>query len=136
MYRKLALLMAGTMLLFAAPGICKCRHLIIYVEGSIVSPGTDGLSVKLEVTPDPNWEPQPDIEIKEGKFAGQVYFDATKKEGRVRDNCSRVPATVEVLLFKDGHEVDRVRLDVSKKFKKNELHDYKLRSPVILHVKP
>jgi hypothetical protein len=132
MYRNLAVL-AVAAALFAAPGICKCRHRIIHVEGSIVSPATDGLSVKVEVTPDPNWEPQPEVSVKDGKFAGEVYFDATKSEGRVRDNCSRIPERVEVVMLKDGHEVDRVRLDVSKAFVKDELHNYKLRSPITLH---
>jgi len=135
-YRKLALLMAATMLLFAASGMCKCVNRIIYIEGSVLDPIADGLKVMVEVTPDPNWEPQPDIVIKEGKFAGKVYFNATKAEGRVRDNCSRVPTTVEVLLLKDGREVNRVRLDVSKEFTKTELHDYKPLSPILLQVKP
>jgi hypothetical protein len=54
----------------------------------------------------------------------------------VRDNCSRVPTTVEVLLLRDGIEVNRVRLDVSKDFTKNERHDYKPRSPIMLDFKP
>jgi hypothetical protein len=132
MYRNVAVIaFAGT--LFATPGISKCVHRIIHVEGNIVSPRSDGMIVRVEVTPDPNWEPQPEISVKDGKFAGEVYFDATKSEGRVRDNCSRVPERVEVVLLKDGHEIDRVRLDVPKAFAKDELHDYKLRSPITLH---
>jgi hypothetical protein len=128
--------MAATVWLFPVPGVCKCVNRIIYVGGSILGPIADGLKVMVEVTPDPNWEPQPDIVIKDGKFAGEVYFNATKAEGRVRDNCSRVPTTVEVLLLKDGREVNRVRLDVFKDFTKNERNDYKPRSPILLQVKP
>lgn len=120
------------LLLFAAPGMCKCVHRIIHIEGSIAGSTLDGLAVKAEVTPDPNWEPQPEISIKDGKFVGVVYFDATKSEGRVRDDCSRVPETVEVVLFRDGHEVDRVRLDVSKAFIRDEQHNYKLRTSLTL----
>jgi hypothetical protein len=116
--------------------MCKCVNRIIYVDGSIVGPITDRLKVIVEVTPDPNWEPQPNIAINGDKFAGEVYFNATKSEGRVRDNCSRVPTIVAVLLLKDGHEVNRVQLDVSKEFIRNEQHDYKARSPIMLHVKP
>jgi hypothetical protein len=103
-------------------------------DGSIVGPANGGLTVKVEVIPDPNWELQPEITIKEGKFAGDVYFDATKSEGRVRDDCSRVPETVQVVLLKDGHEADRVQLDVSKAFRRDELHNYKLRSSITLRL--
>jgi hypothetical protein len=58
--------MAATMLLFAAHGVCKCVNRIIYVEGRVLGPITDGLRVRVEVTPDPNWEPQPDIVLKDG----------------------------------------------------------------------
>ncbi len=132
MYRNLAVLAAAAGSLFAAPGMCKCVHRIIHVEGSIVGPPSGGLTLKVEVIPDPNWEPQPEITIKDGKFAGDVYFDATKSEGRVRDDCSRVPETLQVVLFKDGHEVDRIRLDVSKAFVRDELRNYKLRSSITL----
>src|SRR5260370_499398 len=66
--------MAATMVLFVTPGVCKCVNRIIYVEGSVLGPITDGLKVIVVVTPDPNWEPQPDIEVKDGKFAGEVFF--------------------------------------------------------------
>src|SRR6266404_983996 len=101
MYRNLAVF-AIAAALFAAPGVCKCVHRIIHVDGSIVSAASDGMTVKVEVTPDPNWEPQPEISVKGGSFAGEIYFDATESEGRVRDNCSRVPEKVEVILLKDG----------------------------------
>jgi len=132
--RRLALVIAAIMLLFAGPGVCKCAMRIIFVEGTILGPVTEDLKVIVEVTPDPNWDPQPEIVLKDGKFVGKVYFDATKSEGRVRDDCSRVPKTVEVLLLRNGHEVNRVRLDISKEFTRNKLHDYKPRSPILLHI--
>jgi hypothetical protein len=135
LYAKLALLMIATVSLFAAPSTSKCVNRIIYVDGSIVGPVIDDLKVTVEVTPDPNWEPQPDISIKDAKFAGEVYFNATKAEGRVRDDCSRVPTTVEVLLVKHGREVNRVRLDVSREFTKNQ-QGYRTRSPILLRVEP
>ncbi len=104
MYRKIALTTLAAGLLFVAPGICKCAHRTIYIEGSVVGAVTYGLSVKVEVTPDPNWEPQPTISIKDAKFSGKVYFDATKSEGRVRDDCTRIPDRVEVVLLKNDHE--------------------------------
>jgi hypothetical protein len=132
MYRNLAVIaIAGTLL--ASLGISKCVHRIIHVEGNIVSPASDRMIVRVEVTPDPNWEPQPEISVKGGKFAGEVYFDATKSEARVRDNCSRVPERVEVVLLKDRHEIGRVALDVQKAFAKDERHNYLLRSPITLH---
>jgi len=132
-YRRRALLVAPAILLFASPGMCKCAMRIIFVEGAVLGPITDDLKVIVKVSPDPNWEPQPEIVLKDGKFVGKAYFDATKSEGRVRDNCSRVPETVEVLLLKNGHEVNRVRLDISKEFTRNKMHDYKPRSPILLH---
>ena len=132
MYRSVAVIaFAGS--LFAIPGASKCVHRIIRVDGNIVNPGNGSMAVRVEVTPDPNWEPQPEISVEGGKFVGEVYFDATKSEGRVRDNCSRVPERVEVVLLKDGHEIDRVRLDVPKAFAKDKLHNYKLRLPITFH---
>ncbi len=133
-YRKRTVLISITMLLIAGHGVCKCAKRIIFVDGTVLGPITDDLKVLVEVTPDPNSEVQPEIVIKDGKFVGKVYFDATKSEGRVRDDCSRVPETVEILLLKNGHEVNRVRIDVSKGFTRNKLHDYTPRSPIILHV--
>jgi len=133
MYRNIAALVAAAASLLATAAVGKCVHRIIHVEGQIVGPSSDGLTLRVEVTPDPNWEPQPEIPIKDGKFAGVVYFDATKSEGRVRDDCSRIRETVVVTLLKDGHELDRIQLEVSKAFRRDELHDYKLRSPIALH---
>lgn len=136
MYRSLAVLVVTVgSLCTTPPAACKCVNRIIYIEGSIVGSDNDGLSVKVKVvvTPDPNWEPQPEISIKDGKFSGEVYFDATKSEGRARDNCSRVPEEVEVVLLMDGREVNRIRLNVSKAFRRDVRHDYKLRSPIVLH---
>lgn len=113
-------------------GIAKCAHHIIYVEGNIASASNQKLAVKIEVTPDANWEPQPEVLLSEGKFTGELYFDATRAEGRRRDNCSRAPETVDVILFQDGHEVDRAHLDVSKDFVRDPKHDYRLRSPINL----
>ena len=133
MCRSLALLWVIAGSLCAIPSLCKCVNRIIYIEGSIVGPVSDGLTVEVVVTPDANWEPQPRISVKDGKFSGEVYFDATKSEGRVRDTCSRVPEEVGVRLLKDGREVSRIRLNVSKGFKRDERHDYRLRSPILLH---
>jgi hypothetical protein len=132
--RRPCVMLAATILLFASPAVCKCGRRIIYIEGTVLGTLTDAVKVKVEVAPDPNWEPQPEIVIEDGRFVGRVYFDATKSEGRVRDNCSRVPKTVEVLLLKNGHELDRVRLDISKEFTRNKLDDYRPRAPIILHV--
>ena len=135
-YEKLALVTVATLSLFAFPGACKCVQRAIYINGSIVGPITDDLKVIAEVTPDPNWDRQPEIVLKHGKFAGEVYFDATKSEGRLRDNCSRVPTTVDVVLLKGGREVNRVHLDVPKEFTTDERHDYRTGSPIVLYNKP
>ena len=133
MLRGVALLgIAVELLVTAPPAICKCVHNSIYVEGSVYGPAGAKFKLRVEVTPDPNWEPQPDLSVKDGRFKGVVYFDTTKSEGRVRDNCSRVPEGVDVVLLKDGREVDRVHLDASKAFVKDKQHGYKLRKPVML----
>jgi hypothetical protein len=112
--------------------LAKCANLLIHIEGRVDGDSSNSKIVVL-VVPDPNWEPQPEISMKDGTFVDTVLFNVTKSEGRVRDDCSRVPKTVDVVLLKYGHEVNRVRLDISRDFARNKLGDYKLRSPILLH---
>jgi hypothetical protein len=129
----LLLLVAGFLSMSRA--IAKCVHHIIYVQGNVAKAANQKLAVKIVVSPDPNWEPQPEVVLAEGKLTGEVYFDATKSEGRRRDNCSRAPETVDVILLQDGREVDRARLDVAKDFVRDPKHNYRLRSPISLTAK-
>lgn len=122
-------------LVLAGVSLSKCANRVIHIEGSLDGVSTDGLKIALEVMPDPNWEPQPEISIKDTRFVGDVLFNGTKSEGRVRDDCSRVPQLVEVVLLKNGQEVNRVRLEIAKDFVKDKLGDYKLRTPITLHSK-
>jgi hypothetical protein len=129
----------ATLLLFMAvlpSGItlAKCANRLIHIEGRVDGDSSNARIV-VQVTPDPNWGPQPEISMKDGTFVGTVLFNATKSEGRVRDDCSRVPKIVDVVLVKDGHEVSRVRLDISRDFVRNKSGDYNLRAPIALHSK-
>ena len=133
MHRLRILFTATVILLFSVPGVCKCANRFIYIDAQLIGPTNDGLRLKVEVTPDPNWEPQPEITIKDGKANGRIYFNTTKSEGHFRDNCSRVPTTVKLLLFNGDREIDRVQLDISKDFVKTELRDYKPRLSAKLH---
>jgi len=110
----------------------KCANRIIHVEGSAVGVSGEGLKVALYVVPEPNWEPQPDIRIENGKFAGTVLFDSTKSEGRVRDNCSRAPRSIRVLLFRNDQQIALRQLSVAKDFVKSKNGDYRLRAPIVL----
>jgi hypothetical protein len=127
MHRIRPLFAAAVLLLFATPGVCKCANRFIYVDAQLAGPASDGLRIKVEVTPDPNWEPQPEIAISNGEIHGKVYFNTTKSEGHSRDNCSRVPKRVDLVVLNGEHEIDRVRLDIAKDFVKTELRDYKPR---------
>jgi hypothetical protein len=120
---------------FLAVGVSlsKCANRVIHVEGSLDGGSTDGYGIVLQVTPDPNREPQPEIAIKDGRFSGDAVFNGTKSEGNVRDDCSRVPQIVDVVLLKKGQELSRARLEIAKDFVRDKLGDYKLRTPVILH---
>jgi DNA-binding NarL/FixJ family response regulator len=111
----------------------KCANQLIHIEGSVHGASSKEFRISVDVTPDPNWEPQVEIPIEDGMFAGTVLFNSTESEGRVEDDCSRTPKIVQVTLLKDGHEVDRVRLDIARDFVKDKAGEYKLRSPVILH---
>jgi hypothetical protein len=122
-----------TIVLLGGTTLSKCANRLIHVEGRVDGVSRSGLRILVQVTPDPNWEPQPEIAIKDGSFVGTVLFNATKSEGRVRDDCSRRPIKVDVVLLKEGHEVSRVRLEISHDFVKNKLGDYELRSPIMLH---
>jgi hypothetical protein len=131
MYRAALLLLM--VVLPSGTTLSKCANRLIHLEGRVDGISRNGLRILVQVTPDPNWEPQSEIAIKDGSFVGTVLFNATKSEGRVRDDCSRVPKKVYVVLLKNDHEVNRVQLDISQDFVKDKLGDYKLRSPIMLH---
>ncbi len=111
----------------------KCPNKFIYITGRVSGPDDSQLQIKVEVTPDANWEPQPAIKLDHGTFDGKVYFDSTKAEGTTQDVCSRVPEAVRVELYKDRTLLDSIQLDISKDFIKNKFGDYKLRSALVLH---
>jgi hypothetical protein len=110
----------------------KCANEVIHIEGSIVGVSGEGLRIAIKVSPDPNWEPQPEIRIENGKFAGEVLFDSTKSEGRVRDNCSRVPGFVRVSLSRNDQQLALRELAIKKDFVKSKNGDYRLRSALEL----
>ena len=121
-------------LALAASAAGKCANRIIHVEGRVDGPRGGELRIAVVVTPDPNWEPQPPISVKEGTFTGTILFDSWKRRGViVEDNCSRVPKTVQLVLFKDGREVNRIHLDIGRDFIKEKTGDYHPRTPIILH---
>jgi hypothetical protein len=130
---RILVLLVVAFLLFATGAVCKCANRTIRLAGVIEGAAADGIEIAVQVTPDPNWEPQPEILIKDHKFVATVYFNIAKSEGLVRDNCSRVPETLEVVLLKDSREVDRAKLDVARDLTKDKVGDYKVRSPITLH---
>jgi len=111
-------------------GFCKCANRFVYVSGHISGQDIGGVVVGVRTIPDANWELQPEITINEGSFKGKLNFDTTKSEGRIRDNCSRNPKIVEILLFRHGQQVDSISRDISKDFTKDASGDYKLRVPI------
>jgi hypothetical protein len=119
-------------LLSSTAMLSKCPNSFIYVEGSI-NRVANGDKITVLIDPDPNWEPQSPVTIENGKFAAQILFNTTKSERRFGDACSRIPKTATVFLFRNGHEVDRVELRVSRDFLRDKAGDYKLHSPVTLH---
>jgi hypothetical protein len=118
--------------LLSTTTVAKCANRLIHITGDIVSVASEGLKVDVKVVPDPNWEPQFEIALQDGKFVGTVVFNATKAERNVRDDCSRAPKEIEIVLLNEGRELDRARLTISKDFVKNKVGDYELRSPVVL----
>jgi hypothetical protein len=131
--RIVVLLTVATLLMFAVPSECKCVNRAIQIEGVIAGPSTGNFKIAVQVIPDPNQAQEAEIVINDHKFGGMAYFDSTKAEGRLKDNCSRVPEIVEVVLLKDGQEIDRIRLNISRDYVKDKIGDYKLRSPITLH---
>jgi hypothetical protein len=106
---------------------------IIRLDGVIDGLAVNGIEIVVHVTPDPNWEPEPEIPIKDHKFVATVYFNTTKSEGRIWDNCSRVPETVEVVLLKDSREINRAKLNVARDFAKDKMGNYTLLSPITFY---
>ncbi len=133
MYRMLSLLLTATMVSVA--GVSKCANRFIYIEGNTSGRENSVLEIVLQTTPDANWEPQPKIAVQQGKFAGQVYFDSTKSEGRLKHDCSRVPKMVQVVLLEHGQQVDSIQLSIAKDFVKDGAGDYKVRYPIEFHLR-
>lgn len=127
------MLLLSMALVTAGEASAKCGSLIIRIEGRIEGGGGDDLRVVVDVAPDPNWEPQPEIPIKGQAFVGEVLFDRTKSEGRVRDACLRVPDSLYVRLLRKGVELSRVRLLIKQDFVTEKGGNYNLRSPIVLH---
>lgn len=133
-YRTVVLILV--LMTASVAGVCKCANRFIYVEGHVTSTAGSGLEIVVQTTPDANWEPQPKIAVKEGKFAGRIYFDSTKSEGRfAHDDCSRAPNSVRLLLIENGRQVDLIQLSIEKDFVRDKGGDYKILSPVEFHVK-
>ena len=114
----------------SAVGFCKCANRFIWVEGHIAGRGSSDLEIIAQTVPNANWEAQPKITVRDGKFSGRVYFDSTKSEGRFTHNCSRVPIVVRLLLIKNGQQVDSIQLNIDKDFTRDKTGDYKILSPV------
>ena len=123
-----------SLILLAASSVeAKCGNSIIYIDGVITGVMSD-TTVSVQVTPDPNWEPQPSIAVKADEtFRAMVYFDRTKAEGRIHDNCSRKPDDVTVQLLKNGRTADQVHLTIKHDFVAKGRLDYETREPVKLH---
>jgi hypothetical protein len=119
-------------LLVSGEALGKCGNLIIHITGSIDGITGDDLRIMAQVMPPSNWEPQPEIPIKGGRFAGMVLFDRTKSEGRAKDDCSRAPDSLDVVLLRNDQELSRLRLDITKDFVREKTGDYKLRTPIVL----
>ena len=128
-----AILLLSMALVTAGEASAKCGNLIIRIEGRIEGGRGDDLRVVVDVTPAPNWEPQPEIPIKGQAFVGDALFDRTKSEERVRDACSRVPDSLDVRLLRKGLELSRVRLHIKQDFVREKGGNYNLRSPIVLH---
>jgi hypothetical protein len=119
---------------FASLAYAKCGNTLIVVEGYVE--GTNSAlqqNIAVRVDPDPNWDDQPAVRFEDGKLEAKVWFDMTKSEGVVRDNCSRKPRTVTVSLIVDGRETEAVSLIVRRDFIRVDTHHYNLKSPLVLH---
>ncbi len=119
---------------FPVAGLCKCGGAAIHLIGHVSGAEGDGLRIVAETIPDANFEPQPKITVRHGNFEGEAYFDRTmpSKEWDIR---TRVPESIEVKLLRDKHQLDSIRLDISKDFVKDEQGNYKLRSPIEFHLR-
>jgi hypothetical protein len=119
---------------FPVAGLCKCGGAAIHLNGHISGRESDGLKIVGETIPDANFEPQPKITVLHGNFEGDVYFDRTMPS-KEWDICTRLPESIEVMLLRGKHQLDSIRLDISKDFVRDEHGDYKLRLPIEFHVR-
>ena len=112
----------------------KCARSAIAIDGLISGPAA-GSSVFVQVLPDPNWEPEPAVVVdSNGRFHATVYFNMYSGAGwLVSDKCLRNPATVTLRLYRNSRLLDQVALEIKQDFVSQNIIDFRLRSPVILH---
>jgi hypothetical protein len=131
---RLALMTLLMLLVTSAPCFGKCANRFIYVNAQIVGGSDARLRVIARVEPDPS-VPQPRLVIQSGTVRGKLLFNSTRAERRRRDDCSRVPKTIELLLLDGERELDRARLDLAKDFIVTKLQDYEPRTAVTLRAR-
>jgi hypothetical protein len=112
----------------------KCARSAIAIDGLISGP-IAGSSVFVEVVPAPNWGSEHGVVIdSNGRFHATVYFDTYSGQGwLVSDKCLRNPATVTLRLYRNRRLLDQVALEIKQDFVSQNIIDFRLRSPVILH---
>jgi hypothetical protein len=114
-------------------GFSKCANRFIYIEGHITGRSSSNLEILVQTAPDANSQ-SPAIAIQGKDFAGKIYFDSTKAEGRFRHDCSRTPKLVRLLLLENGKQVDLIELSIEKDFVRDTTGDFRISSPAKLHL--
>src|SRR6266508_1685410 len=110
--------------------MAKCPAVFVEVHGR-ASEDVPGSHVSIQVSPSPNQLTEP-VAIEGGRFTARIAFDTTKSGGRFSHDCSRTPEVVTVSLVVEQRELDRVRLEIGRDFRRTDSGDYTLLTDVTL----
>ena len=125
--------------LFPILGEAKCFNMGIKISGEIVGSSTEPSDISVNTSPIRHLF-QESIVIEKGKFEIRFLLSTFKKPKFWRiftvHDCSWRPRSVILELIKGDHVVDRVELNLRKKFVEVKTGNYEPRSKVILHARP
>jgi hypothetical protein len=115
-------------LLMASDADAKCGRLHVHVTGAVVGISTQPVAIRVVLDPDQGTLSN-SIEVRDGKFSDAVPFDTYRSERgkRGKDDCSRVPEAVTIVVLHDEEVVCRRELEIKGMFRRDKAGDYHTR---------
>lgn len=122
----LVLVLAG----LAGESAAKCRSLLVRIEGRLEGSLDGSEALEIELEPDAQVKQKPVVIKTDGSFDVTLSFYTLN--GLKREDCSRKPKAVVVLLRRKGELLRSVRLEIGRDFVPAGDGDFRVREPVLL----